>query len=134
MKREELRKKISDTEELHELWAKWITLIENYRLTRNLCTSEPADREILELAQSEMADLEGQLSELEICLKAALLKPDKHDRSSAILEVRAGTGGDEAALFSAELFEMYQRFSELNGWNFDVITRSEDGPRALRVS
>lgn len=86
-----------------------------------------------DLIKGELAELQTGLEQLEASMKAELLKPDAEDESSAILEVRAGTGGDEAALFSAELFNMYERYADLNNWDFDIITKSEDGLGALRV-
>jgi peptide chain release factor 1 len=86
-----------------------------------------------ELVQAELAGLQTELEHHEAAMRAELLKPDADDGSSAILEVRAGTGGDEAALFTAELFAMYERYADLCNWDFDIITKSEDGPSALRV-
>src|SRR5207244_6748562 len=68
-----------------------------------------------------------RLPGLEQRIKLALLPKDADDQRNAILEVRAGTGGDEAALFAAELFRMYQRYAALRGWRFEILDLSETG-------
>jgi peptide chain release factor 1 len=84
-----------------------------------------SDGEMRELAEAELADLDEALPGLEHSVQLMLLPKDEADSRSAILEVRAGTGGDEAALFAAELFSMYRRFSELNGWKFQAMDMNE---------
>ena len=74
-----------------------------------------------------MRALRERLPELEQQVTLALLPKDADDQRNAILEVRAGTGGDEAALFAAELFRMYQRYSALRGWRFEILDLSETG-------
>src|SRR5438309_359882 len=86
--------------------------------------SEP---ELQALAEEEMQSLREQLPELELAVKMALLPRDEDDERNAILEVRAGTGGEEAALFAAELFRMYQRYAGLKGWRFELLDLSETG-------
>lgn len=83
------------------------------------------DKEMAELAEAEFAELKEQEPGLEHALQLMLLPKDKADDSSVILEIRAGTGGDEAALFAGDLFRMYQRFSQVNGWKLDVLAQSE---------
>lgn len=85
------------------------------------------DPDMKALAEEEAAALEKLIPKLTLDLQVALLPKDEADAKNAILEVRAGTGGDEAALFAAELFRMYQRFSELMGWKFEVISISDTG-------
>lgn len=85
-----------------------------------------ADREMAAMARSELADLKPRLAELEHRLRIELLPKDAADEKSAILEVRAGTGGDEAALFAADLFRMYQRYADTKGWKTEVISTSEN--------
>ncbi len=84
-----------------------------------------ADPEMKALAEAELAALKQQLPILEKTLLHLLLPKDEADERSAILEVRAGTGGGEAALFSAMLFEMYRRYAALHGWGFEVLSLSE---------
>ncbi len=87
------------------------------------------DKEMKELAEAEYYDLKERLPEQEKQVKILLLPKDAEDEKNAILEVRAGTGGDEAALFASVLFEMYQRYSVLQGWKFEVndVTENELG-------
>jgi len=84
------------------------------------------DPDMKEMAESDKMQLEKLIPKLTADLQVALLPKDEADAKNAILEVRAGTGGDEAALFAAELFRMYQRFSELQGWKFEVLSLSEN--------
>jgi peptide chain release factor 1 len=83
-------------------------------------------REMIALARADLEALEPRLDELEQQLKIQLLPKDAADERSAILEVRAGTGGDEAALFAADLFRMYSRYADLRGWKTEIISISEN--------
>lgn len=85
-----------------------------------------SDPEMAALAREELGELEPKLIELEHKLKIQLLPKDEADDKSVIIEVRAGTGGDEAALFAADLFRMYSRYAELRKWTVDVIDASEN--------
>ena len=88
--------------------------------------AEPdADPEMRAMAEQEFHALKARIPEIEHEIQILLLPRDADDERNAILEVRAGTGGDEAALFAAELFRMYQRHAELRGWRFEVIDYSE---------
>ncbi len=79
------------------------------------------DPEMRELAEAEVSGIEARLPAMEQALRLALLPRDAADARPAILEIRPGTGGDEAALFAADLMRMYQRHAEARGWSFDVI-------------
>jgi peptide chain release factor 1 len=84
--------------------------------------ADPAsDAEMRELARDELAEVRGRLPDLEQHLKVLLLPKDAADEKNAILEVRAGTGGEEAALFAADLFRMYQRYAERQGWRYGLM-------------
>ena len=85
------------------------------------------DAEMRAFAEEERATVSGRLPGLEEQLKLHLLPRDEADARNAILEVRAGTGGDEAALFAADLYRMYQRYAELRGWKVEVMHASETG-------
>ncbi|MEM7295524.1 MAG: peptide chain release factor 1 [Pseudomonadota bacterium] len=80
-----------------------------------------ADQEMRELAEEELPVLKARLPKLEQALRLALLPKDAADARPAILEIRPGTGGDEAGLFAADLLRMYQRYAEARGWRFEVI-------------
>ncbi len=89
--------------------------------------TEEQDAEMRALADDERKALAKQLPELERRVKVLLLPRDEADSRNAILEVRAGSGGDEAALFAADLFRMYQRYAELRGWKVEVMHANETG-------
>lgn len=82
------------------------------------------DPEMAELASEELPELRGRLPALEQSLQLALLPKDAADAGSAILEIRPGTGGDEASLFAGDLLRMYQRYAEAQGWKFEIIEES----------
>ncbi len=84
-----------------------------------------ADPEMRALAEEELARLKSELPELEQALRIALLPKDAADGRPAIIEIRPGTGGDEAALFAGDLLNMYRRFAESQGWNFQLLELSE---------
>jgi peptide chain release factor 1 len=87
---------------------------------------DPAgDRELADLAREELPVLQGKIADLEQKLKVHLIPKDTADEKSAILEVRAGTGGNEAALFAADLFRMYNRYADLHRWKTEIISISE---------
>ncbi|HXA70997.1 MAG TPA: peptide chain release factor 1 [Stellaceae bacterium] len=86
-----------------------------------------ADSELHALAEAEIPALQRRITEIEQRIKVMLLPKDEADERNAILEVRAGTGGEEAALFAAVLFRMYQRYAGVRGWRFDVLDVSETG-------
>ncbi|GBR07719.1 peptide chain release factor 1 [Asaia siamensis] len=90
------------------------------------------DPEMRELAQGEIDALEGQLEGLHQQVRLALLPRDEADERSAILEIRPAAGGDEAALFAAELFGAYKRFSDLHGWRFEIMEYDESDLSGLR--
>src|SRR6202000_3198518 len=90
-----------------------------------LITDPGSDSEMRGLAEQERAELKERLETLDRELKLQLLPRDAADSSSAIVEIRAGTGGDEAALFAADLLEMYQRYCQLQGWKTEVMDRTD---------
>ena len=87
--------------------------------------AEGDDREMADLAAEELRALDDRLPVLERQVQIHLLPKDEADEKNAILEVRAGTGGDEAALFAADLLEMYRRYAGLAGWRFEVLESAE---------
>jgi len=89
--------------------------------------SDSHDAEMAALVKQEIHTLEEKLSKLEAELKLALVPKDPNDERNIILEIRAGTGGDEAALFAAELFRMYTRYAQSKRWDVDVVDTSESG-------
>ena len=85
------------------------------------------DDDVRKMAEDEFAALKARIPDLERAIKLALLPKDEADERNAILEVRAGTGGDEAALFAADLFRMYQRYADLHKWKFEIMETSDTG-------
>ncbi|MBI4187084.1 MAG: peptide chain release factor 1 [Chloroflexi bacterium] len=107
-------------------YRKYMATARSLEETRTLL-EDRLDEEMAALVKQEMENLESQLERQLQNLKLALLPRDAHDEKSVIMEIRAGTGGDEAALFAADLFRMYSRYAPSRGWEVDVINASESG-------
>ena len=102
--------------------------IETYRdmiAARDEAEAMLSDPEMRDLAEEELADLKARLPEVEQNLRLSLLPKDAADARPAIIEIRPGTGGEEAALFAGDLVRMYQRYAETKGWKFNVIELAE---------
>jgi peptide chain release factor 1 len=93
--------------------------------TEALIAAAGADAEMRDMAEAERDTLVARRTELEQDIRIALLPKDAMDERNVVLEIRAGTGGDEASLFAGDLFRMYERFAALQGWKVDVISASE---------
>ncbi|MFH0799588.1 MAG: peptide chain release factor 1 [Pseudomonadota bacterium] len=116
-------------------------LIESYRLykraevelinNREIIANE-SDQELCDLARAEIPSLESEISELEARLKMLLLPTDPNDEKNILLEIRAGTGGEEAALFAADLFRMYSRYAELKKWKIELLDQNATGLGGLK--
>lgn len=87
--------------------------------------ADGSDRDMVELAEEERLELKKALPDLEHELQLLLIPKDRDDDASIMLEIRAGTGGDEAALFAGDLFRMYERYASLNGWKVELVEASE---------
>src|SRR6202451_1222188 len=116
-------------------------IVEKYReykdLKRGIAESKAvlADEKDVEMrayAQEELDKLEGRVGAVEEELKVLLLPKDPNDEKDVILEIRAGTGGDEATLFAAEMFRMYTRYAETQGWKVEVLSTSESSAGGLK--
>lgn len=90
------------------------------------------DAEIRTMAEEELAGLEARLPKLEEEIKLLLLPKDPNDEKNVIVEIRAGTGGDEASLFAAEMFRMYSRFAEQHRWKVEVLSTSDSGVGGMK--
>nr|WP_222857858.1 MULTISPECIES: peptide chain release factor 1 [Agrobacterium] len=90
-----------------------------------LLADKSTDKDMRDLAEMELPDVEVRIGELEKDMQVLLLPKDAADEKSAILEIRAGTGGSEAALFAGDLFRMYERFASTKGWKVEVLSASE---------
>jgi len=93
---------------------------------------EDKDSSIKEMAEEELKEKRKSITLLENELMKLLIPKDENDKKNSILEIRAGTGGDEASLFAADLFLMYQRFSDLNDWKFEILSISETGLKGIK--
>src|ERR1700731_4787179 len=116
-------------------------IVERYReykdLKRGIAESravlvDEKDAEMRAYAQEELDKLQGRIGAVEDELKVLLLPKDPNDEKDVILEIRAGTGGDEATLFAAEMFRMYTRYAETQRWNVEVLSTSESSAGGLK--
>ena len=121
----ELSKEYSEIQSLYNASIEWKKFSKEIIDLKNIIEEETSDIDMKDLAQEELKDLEDKISKLSEEIKFLLLPKDKADSSDVILEIRAGTGGDEAALFAGDLYRMYQRFSDINGWKTDIISISD---------
>ena len=117
------------------------TVVERYREYKDLkkgiaeskaVLADQKDSEMRAYAQEELDNLEVRLARVEEDLKVLLLPKDPNDEKNVILEIRAGTGGDEATLFAAEIFRMYTRYAETQGWKVEVLSTSESAVGGLK--
>ena len=108
---------------LVECYKRYELLLESFMAAKEMANDN--DPEIRELAKDEISDTQNQIDALENELQVLLLPKDPNDNRNIFLEVRAGTGGDEAAIFSGDLARMYQRFAERKGWQTEIINESE---------
>ena len=90
------------------------------------------DLEISKLAEMELIEKKNIIKDLEQELLKLLIPKDENDSKNSILEIRAGTGGDEASLFASDLLNMYQRYADLNSWKFDILSISETGLKGVK--
>lgn len=121
-----LSKERSDLQELVESYTQYKNIQKQVRENKEIQQSEK-DSELKQMAKEELALLEPQIQMLEEKLKVLLLPKDPNDAKNVYLEIRAGTGGDEAALFAADLFRMYMKYAEQHRWKVEVVASSGIG-------
>ncbi|QRN84162.1 peptide chain release factor 1 [Chloroflexota bacterium] len=121
----ELSKERSELEPLVTKARDYQSTLDKIKETQSLLTAE--DEEMRSLAEMEMEELQEHQATLEDELKSMLVPKDPRDQRNVIMEIRAGTGGDEAGLFAAELYRMYSRYAERQGWKTEIITLHETG-------
>lgn len=119
-----LSKERSSLEDIVEVYEKYKNVIENIDEQKEILDSSD-DKELIELVELELPELEEQKEKLEEEIKILLIPKDPADDKPAIMEIRAGTGGDEAGLFAADLLRMYSRYAEIKGWKYDLIDLNE---------
>ncbi len=106
--------------------------VERQLIDSQAMLKEEADEELKEMAREEVAALKEQAAQLEEDLKFLLLPKDPNDEKNVLLEIRAGTGGEEAGLFAADLFRMYSRLAERRGWKVEILSHSSTGIGGLK--
>ncbi|MFA0961831.1 peptide chain release factor 1 [Roseivirga sp. BDSF3-8] len=119
-----LSKEYKDLEKIVKKYDDYRLVMDNLKNARNILKNEK-DPEFREMAKGEIETLEPEKEQMEEELKYMLIPKDPNDSKNAILEIRAGTGGDEAALFAGDLHRMYQRFAEKQGWSMNVLDLTE---------
>ena len=121
----ELSREHKELSEIYETYREYRKVLEELREARSLLRSP--DQEIRQLAEEEVQRLQERVERLENRLKILLVPKDPNDSRNVILEIRAGTGGEEAALFAADLFRMYQKYAEEKGWKVTVLHSNRTG-------
>ena len=116
----DLSKEFAHLNEIVTQHQRWTQLQETVTDARQMLND--SDTELRELAAEEIAEAERELTDIEAALQVLLLPQDPSDGSNVFLEIRAGTGGDEAAIFSGDLFRMYHRYAEQKGWSVEVLS------------
>ncbi|UCF80688.1 MAG: peptide chain release factor 1 [Acidobacteriota bacterium] len=121
-----LSKEYAETEEPVELFRSHRKALADLQAAKELLSSSD-DKDMKALAREEVATLDSKVACLEEALKEALLPRDPNDEKNVVLEIRAGTGGEEAALFAQEIFRMYMRYAERRDWNLSIVDAHETG-------
>jgi peptide chain release factor 1 len=119
-----LNREYKDLQPIIEAYEKYKLALSNISSAKQLLANEK-DEEMREMAKAELEMLNDQIPKMEEEIKLLLLPADPEDDKNAVVEIRAGTGGDEASIFTGDLFRMYSKFFELNGWKVDVNRYSE---------
>ncbi len=118
--------------EMVEKYRTWKTSKAQLADAKELYDASYDDEEMRELARAEMDELQQRLEQTEAELRLLLLPRDPNDEKNVILEIRAGTGGDEATLFAAEMLRMYGRYAERQGWRMEILDASESGVGGIK--
>ena len=121
---------LAEIQPLVEQFREYKAVVEELAETRELAAGD--DDDLRELAEQELDALERRRDSLLGSIKVLLLPKDPNDEKNVVLEIRAGTGGDEAGLFASDLFRMYQRFAEEQGWRVDVLSSNATGVGAIK--
>lgn len=119
----DLSKEFAELEPVVIGYRNYLQLLDNIEEAKQLIAD--GDPEMKEMAEEELRDCQGQIEPTELELQKLLLPKDPNDEKNCYLEIRAGTGGDEAAIFSGDLFRMYSRFAETQGWRVEVLSQNE---------
>ena len=122
-----LSKELSSLESIVQAGIEYKKCLQNLTEAESLLTDETLDSDMKNMAEEEVRMLKDHIPQLERQIQILLLPRDEADDRNVILEIRAGTGGEEAALFAAELFRMYERYAAIRGWKFEVLSLNETG-------
>ena len=122
-----LSKQHADMEPLVQAWRSYNNLKQQIADTRDMLNDTGMDRDMKELAEEELTALKQEQERIAAELKILLIPKDPNDERNVVLEIRAGTGGEEAALFAAEIFRMYTRYAEAKRWNVDIMDINQTG-------
>jgi len=122
-----LSREFSEIEPVATAVRAYLELEQQLQDNREMLDDPDCDPELRELAESEILELKQTLTESEAALNLLLLPKDPNDNRDVILEIRAGTGGDEAALFAADLFRMYCRYAEMHGFRVEILSANDTG-------
>lgn len=120
----QLSKEYKDLEDIEEAYDEYKDILDNVDSSLEMLKNEK-DEEFREMAKAELSDLEERQQKMEEHVKLLLVPKDPEDSKNAILEIRAGTGGDEASIFAGDLFRLYSRFCEQQGWKTELVDVSE---------
>lgn len=126
-----LNKEYRDLEEVVMVYKEYKNITDNIKSTRELLSTEK-DPEMREMAKMELDDLEHERPDLEEKIKVLLIPKDPEDNKNAIMELRAGTGGDEACIFVEDCFRMYTLFFKNMGWTFEILNSQEGGTKGYK--
>lgn len=120
----QLNKEYKDLEEIVEAYMEYKNVVDNIKSSKEILATEK-DEEFREMAKMELEELQEREEKLEEKIKILLVPSDPQDGKNAIVEIRAGTGGDEAAIFAGDLFRMYMKYCEKKGWKTEVVDMNE---------
>ncbi|MBN9293548.1 MAG: peptide chain release factor 1 [Flavobacteriia bacterium] len=126
-----LNKEYKDLEEIVAVYKEYRNVISNINSSKELLETE-TDPEMREMAKTEIQELEDKKPELEEQIKMLLIPKDPEDDKNAIMELRAGTGGDEACIFVEDCFRMYTMYFKEKGWEYEVLNSSEGGTKGYK--
>lgn len=122
-----LSKELSSLEDIVRVGEEYKKCLHDFKDTEALLSDSALDPDMKSMAEEEQRELQEKLPQLERQIQILLLPRDEADDRNVVLEIRAGTGGEEAALFGADLFRMYERYAALKGWKFEVLSLNETG-------
>ena len=119
-----LNRDYRDLEPIVEAYKEYKNIVENIDSTKEMLQSE-TDADFIEMAKEELNDYQKRKAELEAEIKVLLIPKDPEDAKNVVMEIRAGTGGDEASIFAGDLFRMYSKYIESKGWKMDIVEITE---------